>query len=109
MRWAGSSTAKRVLDMLIRSHAATDDEEKYTELCAANFAGEQRLWWYKIMKSHCKDYSDGQIVGYDEPIGNQGLMGLDEVNWKFFKKADIQYIGRAPCKYGSVKALERKA
>lgn len=109
MRWAGKIAAKHVLDMLARSHNTSDPEEKYTELCAANRAGEQHLWWYKILKSHCKDYSDGQIVGYDDPIGDQGLQGFDEENRHFFKKADIQYLGRAPCKHDAVTALEPNA
>lgn len=107
MRWAGRVAAKHVLYMLIKSHEVSDPEEKYMELCGAIRAGEQRLWWYRIMKSYCEDYKDGAIVGYDEPLPDIGLRGLKETDhgYTFFKKADTQYIGRAACNCNEVRAL----
>lgn len=107
MRWAGRIAAKHVLNMLLKSHESCDPEEKYTELCAACYAGEQRHWWYRILKSYCEDYKDGAIVGYDEPLPDTGLHGLQETDhgYTFFKKADIEYLGRAACKANEVREL----
>lgn len=109
MRWAGRAAAKHVLNMLLKSHEVSDPEEKYTELCAANRAGEQRLWWYRIRKSYCEDYKDGEIVGYDEPLQDIGLQGLKETDhgWTFFKKAETEYLGRAACKVDEVQELAK--
>lgn len=107
MRWAGRIAAKHVLNMLVKSHHVSDPEEKYMELCGAIRAGEQRLWWYRIMKSYCEDYKDGNIVGYDEPLQDTGIQGLKATahGWAFFKKAETEYLGRAACKVSDVQQL----
>ncbi len=109
MRWSGRVAAKHVLNMLLKSHEVSDPEEKYTELCAANYAGEQRLWWYRILKSFCDDYKDGAIVGYDEALPDIGLQGLKDTDhgYIFFKKADVKFLGKAPCKVCKVQALAK--
>ena len=93
--------------MLLNSHEKEDPDEKYTELVSALHAGEQRLWWYRILKSYCDDYKDGAIVGYDEALPPIGLQGLKETDhgYVFFKKADIEYLGKAPEIYKRVQQL----
>ena len=105
MRWAAKVSQKHVLNMLIRSHQKNDPEEKIMELSGALIAGEQRMWWYRVLKSYCADYKDGAIIGYDEPVGDCGLTGFDESKWSFFKKADIEYLGRAPMVVSAVQRL----
>ena len=68
VRWTAKVSQKHVLNMLLNSHEKDNPEEKYTELVSALHAGEQRLWWYRILKSYCDDYKDGAIVGYEEAM-----------------------------------------
>jgi hypothetical protein len=105
MRWTAKVSQKHVLGMLIRSHQKNDREEKFMELFGALVAGEQRMWWYRVLKSYCADYKDGAIIGYDEPVGDCDLQGFDEENWSFFKKADIKDLGRAPMVVSAVQRL----
>jgi len=107
MRWIAKVSQKHVLNMLLNSHEKEDPEEKYAELVNALHAGEQYHWWYRILKSHCDDYNNGAIVGYDEPLPDVGLQGLKETDhgYVFFKKADTHYLGRSPMRVEMVEAL----
>jgi len=107
MRWIAKKPLKEVLQSLIESHATESGEDKVKALTTSLDWAEPRLWWYGVKKSYCDDYKDGTIVGYDEPIHPLGLQGLKETDhgYVFFKKADTEYLGRAPTKYWAVKAL----
>jgi hypothetical protein len=107
MRWTGKAKQPEVLNALIKTHQIGDTKEKLSMLADAIKDGDPRHWWYRILKSHCSDYQDGAIVGYEEPIHSNGLQGLKETDhgYVFFKKADIQYLGMATMRWQAVKAL----
>jgi len=61
------------------------------------------LYWYKVLKSYDAAYPEGRVFGTDDRYSDDIAYGINDC--QFIKRADLQYLGRAPKDVDAVKAL----
>jgi hypothetical protein len=61
------------------------------------------LYWYKVLKSYDSAYPEGQVFGTDDRYQDDTAYGIND--HEFIKRAELQYLGRAPKDVSAVETL----